>query len=174
MELIPLALEVTGAVGREVKELGKDLKHAYETRVLPISNASAAAAFNDAWVYRISTTLQRGTAAIVYGVTQGEKAPMSAARMAKDQQVVEAVLRDKDPEWFLAQGTELHSSRKRTTQRAKQGSEAAGTTTQRARSTRRVRASRSSATQARAPIVHSRDRSGQVAPQGEAVVPATN
>ena len=176
VELIPLALEVTGAVGREVKELGKDLKHAYETRVLPISNASAAAAFNDAWVYRISTTLQRGTAAIVYGVTQGEKAPMSAARMAKDQQVVEAVLRDKDPEWFLAQGTELHSSRKRTTQRAKQGSEAAGTTTQRARSTRRVRASRSSATQARAPIVHSRDRSGQVAPQGETetVVPAMN
>jgi len=27
--------------------------------------------------------------------------------MAKDQQVVEAVLRDKDPEWFLAQGTEV-------------------------------------------------------------------
>jgi hypothetical protein len=84
VELIPLALEVTGAVGREVKELGNDLKHAYETRVLPVSNAPAAAAFNDAWVYRISTTLQRGTAEIVYGVTQGEKAPMSAARMAKD------------------------------------------------------------------------------------------
>ena len=101
---------------------------------------------------------------------------MSAARMAKDQQVVEAVLRDKDPEWFLAQGTEVHSSRKRTTQRAKQGSEAAGTTTQRARSTRRVRASRGSATQARAPIVHSRDRSGQVSPQGETetVVSAKN
>ena len=48
MELIPLALKVTGAVGREVKELGRDLKHAYETRVLPISNESAAAAFNDA------------------------------------------------------------------------------------------------------------------------------
>ena len=173
VELIPLALEVTGAVGREVKELGKDLKHAYETRVLPVSNASAAAAFNDAWVYRISTTLQRGTAAIVYGVTQGEKAPMSAARMAKDQQVVEAVLRDKDPEWFQAQGTGLHSNRKRTTQRAKQGSEAAGTT-QRARATRRVRAPRGTATQAREPIVHSRDRSGQAAPQGEAVVPATN
>jgi hypothetical protein len=28
VELIPLALEVTGAVGREVKELGRDLKHA--------------------------------------------------------------------------------------------------------------------------------------------------
>ena len=96
--------------------------------MLPVSNASAAAAFNDAWVYRISTTLQRGTAEIVYGVTQGEKAPMSAARMAKDQQVVEAVLRDKDPEWFQAQGTGTHSNRKRTTQRAKQGSEAAGTT----------------------------------------------
>ena len=91
VELIPLAMEVTGAVGREVQELGRDLKHAYETRVLPISNASAAAAFNDAWVYRMSTTLQRGTAEIVYGVVQGEKAPMSAVRMAKDQQVVDAV-----------------------------------------------------------------------------------
>ena len=48
MELISLSLEVTGAVGREVKELGRELKHAYETRVLPISNASAVAAFNDA------------------------------------------------------------------------------------------------------------------------------
>jgi hypothetical protein len=65
VELIPLALEATDAMGSEVKELGKYLKHAYETRVLPISNASAAAAFNDAWVYRILTTLQRGTAGIV-------------------------------------------------------------------------------------------------------------
>ena len=48
VELIPLALEATGAVGREVKEIVKDLKHAYETRVLPISNSSAAAAFSDA------------------------------------------------------------------------------------------------------------------------------
>ena len=43
VELIPLALEATGAVGHEVKELGKDLKLAYETRLLSISNASAAA-----------------------------------------------------------------------------------------------------------------------------------
>jgi hypothetical protein len=99
VELIPLVLEVTEAVGREVKELGRDLKQAYETRVLPISNVSAAGAFNDAWVYRILTTLQRGTAEIVYGVTQGEKAPMSAARIAKDHQVAEAVLHDKDLEW---------------------------------------------------------------------------
>ena len=156
-------------MGNEVKGLGKDLKHAYETRVLSISNAPAAVAFNDAWVYRISTTLQRGTADIVYGVTQGEKAPMSAVRMAKDQQVVEAVLRDKDPEWFQTQDTGLHSNRKRTTQRSKQGSEVAGTT-QRARATRRVRAPKGTATQAREPIVHSRDRSGQAAPQGEAVL----
>ena len=46
---------------------------------------------------------------------------MSAARMAKDQQVVEAVLRDKDLEWFQVQGTGIHSNRKLTTQRAKQG-----------------------------------------------------
>ena len=130
--------------------------------------------FNDAWVYRISTTLQRGTADIVYGVTQGEKAPMSAARMAKDQQVVEAVLRDKDPEWFQAQGTGKHSNQKRTAQRAKQGSDAARTT-QRARTIRRVRAQRRGAvTQENDPIAHSKDRSGQASPQGEAAVLATD
>jgi hypothetical protein len=150
VELNPLALEVTGAVGREVKELGKDLRHAYETRVLPISNASAAAAFNDAWVYRISTTLQRGTADIIYGVTQGEKAPMSAARMAKDQQVVEAVLRDKDREWFQGQGAG-HPSTARTTRRT--GSAGADV----ARATRRVRA-RGGGAGGRGGIVHTRVR----------------
>ena len=103
MDLIPLELKATGAVGREARELGKDLKHACETRVLSISNASASAAFSGAWVHRISTTLQRGTAGLVYGVTQGKKAPMSAARMAKDQQMAEAALRDKDPGWYQAQ-----------------------------------------------------------------------
>ena len=86
-------------MGNEVKGLGKDLKHAYETRVLSISNAPAAVAFNDAWVYRISTTLQRGTAETLCGAIQGEKALMSAARIAKDQQVAEAALSNKDPEW---------------------------------------------------------------------------
>jgi hypothetical protein len=36
VELIPPALEVTDLVGREVRELEKDLKHAHKTRVLPI------------------------------------------------------------------------------------------------------------------------------------------
>ena len=110
VELTPLVLEVTRAVGEEVRELGKELKHAYEYRVLPISDASAAAVFNEAWVYRISTTLQRGTAGIMYGVTQGSKAPMNAARMVKDQQVVEAVLRDKDPGWFRSRDNALPST----------------------------------------------------------------
>ena len=166
MALIPLALEVTGAAGRESKELGRDLKHAYETRILPISNASAAAAFNDAWVYRISTTLQRGTAEIVYGVTQGEKAPMSAARIAKDQQVVDAVLRDKDPEWFQAYGTRNRPNKERTTQRTKRGSDTTRTT-RRARATRRVRA----ATQGGNPTtVHSNDESSGEQALGEAVL----
>ena len=73
MELIPLAIEATVAVGHEVKELGKDLKHAYEIRELQTSNASLAAAFNDTWVYRISTTLHKGTAEMSCGVAQGEK-----------------------------------------------------------------------------------------------------
>ena len=169
MELIPLALEVTGAVGREVKELGRDLKHAYETRVLPISNASAAAAFNDAWVYRISTTLQPGTAEIVYRVVQGEKAPMSAARMAKDQQVADAVLRDKDPEWFQAHGPRNRSNKERTTQRTKRGSDVT-CTTRRARATRRVRVQTGVVTQGGNPIVHSNDESSGAQALGETVL----
>ncbi len=35
---------------------------------------------------------------------------MSAARMAKDQQVVEAVLRDKDPGWFRSRDNTLPST----------------------------------------------------------------
>jgi hypothetical protein len=54
-----------------------------QTRVLPISNASTVAAFNDAWVNRISTTLQRGTGDIIYGVTQGEKAPVECGENGK-------------------------------------------------------------------------------------------
>ena len=84
-------------------------------------------------MYRISATLQRGTAEIVYGVTQGEKAPMSAARMAKDQQMVEAVLRDKDPEWYQAQNGG-YSESTRTTRRVRSGKEAV--IARRARTTR--------------------------------------
>jgi hypothetical protein len=143
-----------------------------KNRVLPISNASAAAAFNGAWVYQISTTLQRGTAEIVYGVTQVEKAPMSAARIAKDQQVVEAVLRDKDPGWFQAQGSGNHPNKERTTQRAKRVSDATRTI-RRARATRRVRVRMGEVTQGGNPTVHSNDRSSsgaQAFPQGEAML----
>jgi len=45
-------------------------------------------------VYRLSTTVQRGTAEIIYNVVQGNRAPLSAIRIAKDGQIVEAVARD--------------------------------------------------------------------------------
>jgi hypothetical protein len=97
----------------------------------------------------------------VYGVTQGEKAPVSAARIAKDQQVVEADLRDKDPEWFQTQGTENHPNKERTTQRFKRGSDATRTT-RRARATQRVRVQTGEVTQGGSPIIHSNDRSSGV------------
>ena len=113
----------------------------------------------------MSTTLQRGTAEIVYGVVQGEKAPMSAARMAKDQQVVDAVLRDKDPEWFQAHGLRNRSNKERTTQRTKRSSDATHTT-QRVQATRRVRV----VTQGGIPIVHSNVESSGAQALGEAVL----
>ena len=51
--------------------------------VLPVDDCSAAADFQTTWVYRVSTTAQRGTAKIIYDVVQGNRAPLSAIRIAK-------------------------------------------------------------------------------------------
>ena len=48
---------------------------------------------------------------------------MSVARMAKDQQMVEAVLRDKDPGWYQAHNGG-YSESTRTTRRVRSGKEA--------------------------------------------------
>ena len=124
MEFIPLALGATGAVGNEVKESGKDLKHAYKTTVLPIKNASAVAAFNDAWTYRISTPSNDARPEFYMMSAKDAHtrlaAPMSTARIAKDQQVAEAALRGKDPEWHQTQDIG-HTSTARTTRRAGSG-----------------------------------------------------
>ena len=80
--------------GGGLQELGKALKRSFETTVLPVDDCSAAADFHNTWVYRLSTTVQRGTAEIIYNVVQGNKAPLSAIRIAKDGQIVEAVARD--------------------------------------------------------------------------------
>jgi len=93
-EMIPLAIETLGTAGEELQELGKALKRSFETTVLPIDDCSAAADFHNTWVYRLSTTVQRGTAEIIYNVVQGNRAPLSAIRIAKDGQIVEAVARD--------------------------------------------------------------------------------
>ena len=62
--------------------------------MLPVDDCSAAADFHNTWVYRLSTTVQGGTAEIIYKVVQGNRAPLSAIRIAKDGQVVEASARD--------------------------------------------------------------------------------
>ena len=51
---------------------------------------------------------------------------MSAAWMAKDQQMVEAVLRDKDPEWYQAQNGGYSESTRTTrrTRRVRSGKDA--------------------------------------------------
>ena len=93
-EMIPLAIETLGTAGEELQEFGKALKRSFETTVLPVDDRSAAADFHNKWVYRLSTTVQRGTADIIYNVVQGNRAPLSAIRIAKDGQVVEALARD--------------------------------------------------------------------------------
>ena len=93
-EMIPLAIETLGAAGEELQELGKALKRSFETTVLPVDDSSAAADFHNTWVYRLSTTVQKGTTEIIYNAVQGNRAPLSAIRIAKDGQVVEALARD--------------------------------------------------------------------------------
>ena len=94
MEMISLAIEMLGTAGEELQELGKALKRSFETTVLPVDDCSAAADFHNTWVYRLSKTVQRGTVKIIYNVVQGNRAPLSAIRIAKDRQVVEALARD--------------------------------------------------------------------------------
>ena len=83
-EMILLAIETLGTAWEELQELGKALKRSFETTVLPVDYCSAAADFHNTWVYRLSTTIQRGTAEIKYNVVQGNRAPLSAIRIAKD------------------------------------------------------------------------------------------
>jgi hypothetical protein len=45
-------------------------------------------------VQTVSTTVQRGTAEIIHTMTQGNRAPLSAIRIAKDGKVMEALARD--------------------------------------------------------------------------------
>ena len=88
---------------------------------------------------------------------------MSAARMAKDQQMVEAVLRDKDPEWYQTQSSG-YSELTRTTRRV--GSVKEAMTARRAR-TRLGGSGRQD--------VHNSDRrsnSTLAPPQGEATIGA--
>ena len=87
-ELILLAIEMLVAAGEELQELGKALKRYFETTVLPVDDCSAAADFHNTWVYRLSTTVQRGTPEIIYNVVQGNWTPLSAIKRAKDEQAV--------------------------------------------------------------------------------------
>ena len=64
-EMIPLAIETLGTAEEELKDLGKALKRPFETTVLPVDDSSAAADSHNAWVYRLSATVQRGTAEII-------------------------------------------------------------------------------------------------------------
>ena len=67
-EMIPLAIETLGRAEGELQELGKALKWSFETTVPPVDDCFAAADFHNTWVYRLSTTVQRGTAEILYNV----------------------------------------------------------------------------------------------------------
>ena len=73
---------------------GRNSKRSFETTVLPVDDCSAAADFHNTSAYRPLTTVQRGTAEIIYNVAQGNRAPLSTIIIAKDEKFVEALTRD--------------------------------------------------------------------------------
>ena len=128
--VVPLAIETMGTAGIELQELSRVLKRSFETTILPKDDSSAASDFNSTWVYRLSTTIQRGTADIIYNVAQSTRAPLSTMRIAKDGQIVETITRDRTSE----KGSQKCTTTK-TTATTKSKQHQGGTTTLNTKST---------------------------------------
>jgi hypothetical protein len=91
--MVPLALETLGTAGRPFLELAAVLKRLYGTRVLPQNNPSVVSTFHSAWAHRVSTILQRGTAAMIH-VTRGMAAPVAWGCATEDVQVLQVLAND--------------------------------------------------------------------------------
>jgi hypothetical protein len=93
--MIPLAIETLGTAGGELQELGKALKHSFETTVLLADDCSASADFHNTHTHtHIYIYIYMVVQTVDYNVVQANRAPLSVIRVVKDGQVVEALARD--------------------------------------------------------------------------------
>ena len=86
--VIPVVFETHGAAGPMACRLFSLTRHQYGNVVLPCEDRSSEQIFYAAWVHRISTAVQRGTALMIHNIAQGNR---TKSRRTKDVDVEPAV-----------------------------------------------------------------------------------
>ena len=82
--VIPAVFETHGAAGPMACRLFSLTRHQYGNVVLPCEDRSSEQVFYAAWVHRISTAVQRGTALMIHNIAQGNR---TKSRRTKDVDV---------------------------------------------------------------------------------------
>ena len=82
--VIPIVFETHGAAGPLACRLFSLTRHQYGNVVLPCEDRSSEQIFYAAWVHRISTAVQRGTALMIHNIAQGNR---TKSRRTKDVDV---------------------------------------------------------------------------------------
>ena len=82
--IIPIVFETHGAAGPMACRLFSLTRHQYGNVVLPCEDKSSEQIFYAAWMHRISTAIQRGTALMIHNIAQGNR---TKSRRTKDVDV---------------------------------------------------------------------------------------
>ena len=69
--VVPVVFETHGAAGPEACAMFKMVRHQFSNVALPCEDKSSESIFFSAWMHRVSTTLQRGTALMIYNIARG-------------------------------------------------------------------------------------------------------
>ena len=72
-EVIPVVFETHGAAGPAACRLFSMTRHQFGSLVLPCEDRSGEQTFYAAWVHRVSSALQRGTAAMIHHIAEGSR-----------------------------------------------------------------------------------------------------
>ena len=81
--IVPVVFETHGAAGPETCAMLSTVRHQFSNVALPCEDKSSEAVFFTAWMHRVSTTLQRGTALMIYNIARGNT---TKARRTKEDE----------------------------------------------------------------------------------------
>ena len=81
--VVPVVFETHGAAGPEACAMFTMVRHQFSNVALPCEDKSSEAIFFSAWMHRVSTTLQRGTALMIYNIARGNT---TKARRTKEDE----------------------------------------------------------------------------------------